>query len=198
MTQESERIRQLFTQDIERRIALVDLLSDKIAHAGERIVQSLLADGRIFIAGLGASMANSLHFSTALQHYFSSERPSLPVINLSTEQAALSSMANAEQFDQTFSRPLQALAQAQDSLILLSSSGNSKAMTALIKSAHDKGLSVIALTGLDGGALARQLTAKDIELRVPGTGLASIREIHLFILHCFCDLIDGALFGIRL
>jgi D-sedoheptulose 7-phosphate isomerase len=56
-------------------------------------------------------------------------------------------------------------------------------------------MDTIALSGRDGGVLANHLGPEDIELRVPGDTSARIREAHLLILHCFCDLIDQSLFG---
>ena len=79
--------------------------------------------------------------------------------------------------------------------MVLSTAGNSNSILHAVNTARAKGIATIALTGRDGGLLANQLGAGDIELRVPGAYAARIREVHLFILHCFCDLIDRALFG---
>jgi D-sedoheptulose 7-phosphate isomerase len=195
MTDACERIRTLFTQDIESKIALVDILSEQIAHAGAQLVDCLLADGRVFICGNGGSMANCLHFLTAMQHYFEAERPSLPVISLSGDVSAVTGIANDGQYDHLFSRQIHALGQPNDKLIVLTTTGDAKAILQVVNTARSKGIATIALTGRDGGLLASQLSAGDIELRVPGTYSARIREVHLFILHCFCDLIDRSLFG---
>jgi D-sedoheptulose 7-phosphate isomerase len=56
-------------------------------------------------------------------------------------------------------------------------------------------MDTIALSGRDGGVLANHLGPEDIELRVMADNSTRIREAHLFILHCFCDLIDQSLFG---
>ena len=56
-------------------------------------------------------------------------------------------------------------------------------------------MDTIALSGRDGGVLANHLGPEDLELRVQADTTACTREIHLFILHCFCDLIDQSLFG---
>lgn len=195
MTDAGERIRALFTQDIESKISLVDVLSEQIAKAGSQLVDCLLTDGRIFICGNGGSMANCLHFSTAMQHYFEAERPSLPVISLSGDVSAVTGIANDGQFDQVFARQIQALGQPNDKLIVLTTTGHANAILQAVHTARAKGIATIALTGRDGGLLANNLSAGDIELRIPGTYSARIREVHLFILHCFCDLIDRSLFG---
>lgn len=191
----NERVRALFTQDIEAKIALVDVVSEVIAKAGQRLVDCLLADGKMFIAGNGGSTANCLHFSAAMLNRFEVERPTLPVVHLMGDVSALTAVAHDGHFDQVFGRHIQALGQPNDVVIVLTTTGHSKSMSHLVSAAHDKHLDVIALTGRDGGSLAGQLRPTDIELRIPGEHAARIRETHLFILHCFCDLIDRSLFG---
>ena len=57
---------------------------------------------------------------------------------------------------------------------------------------------VVALTGRDGGELAKLLTADDVELRVPADSTARIQEVHLLIIHCLCDIVDHQLLGAEL
>jgi D-sedoheptulose 7-phosphate isomerase len=75
------------------------------------------------------------------------------------------------------------------------SSGNSGNILKAVKVAHDRDMTVIALSGKDGGALAGVLNEADIEIRVPSGSTARIQEVHLLISHCLCDLIDHQLFG---
>lgn len=162
-----------------------------------RIVNNrlLLRDGKIFICGHGGSAANCLHFSTAMLHYFEVERPSLPVINLAGYGTAPVQGSDGMQWEHIFSQPILALGQAGDVLLVLTTTGKPKSMSHVVRAAHDKQLHVIALTGRDGGGVTNQLNGHDIELRVPGESVAWIREMHLFILHCFCDVIERSLFG---
>lgn len=191
----NERVRTLFTHVIENKISLVDVLSDHIARAGQHLVDCLLADRKIFICGHGGSAANCLHFSTAMLHCFEVERPGLPVVNLAGNGAIAATLPEQGQNDRLFAQQIQALGQAGDLVIVLTTAGRSKALNQVITAAHDKQMRVIALTGRDGGGLANFLISQDIELRVPGESAARIREMHLFILHCFCDVIDRSLFG---
>lgn len=195
MLELNERVRTLFAQDIEKKIASVDTLSDVIALAAQRLVDCLLADGKIFICGHGGSAANCLHFSTAMLHCFEVERPSLPVINLAGHGAIAANIADSGQFEQIFSQQIQALGQAGDMILVLTTTGKPKSMGCAVRAAHDKQMHVIALTGRDGGGVTNQLSPNDVELRVQGESTAWIREMHLFILHCFCDAIERALFG---
>lgn len=195
MIQMEERVRHLFGVQIETKMAVADALSDSIAKAGQRLVNCLLNDGKIFICGNGASSANCLHFSSAMLNHFEVERPSLPVFNLCADGICLSSFANEHNYAQVFARQIQALGQEQDVLVLLTTSGNSDSLLQALQAANERGMDTIALSGRDGGVLANHLGPEDIELRVGSDNASRIRELHLFILHCFCDLIDQSLFS---
>lgn len=190
-----ERVRHLFGLDIEARIALVDVISTTIANAGKRLVDCLLSDGKIFVCGNGGSAANCLHFSTALLNHFDVERPPLPIISLTTDTSVLTAVANEGHFEQVFARQVQALGQTNDVLVVISTTGNSNSILHAVTAAHDRDMDIIALNGRDGGVLANHLGPNDIEIRIQNDSTARIRETHLFVLHCFCDLIDRSLFG---
>ncbi|TAL59203.1 MAG: SIS domain-containing protein [Legionella sp.] len=190
-----ERVRHLFGVNLEIKMAIADALSDTIAKAGQRLVNCLLSDGKILICGNGGSAANCMHFASAMLNHFEVERPPLPVINLCGDATSLGSFANENHYGQVFARQIQALGQEKDVLIILTTSGNSDSMLYALHAANEQGMDTIALGGRDGGVLANHLGPEDIELRVVSDSAARIRELHLFILHCFCDLIDQSLFG---
>lgn len=195
MLEITERVRFLFEQSIETTIVAADSLSTTIAKAAERLVTCLLNDGKILLCGNGGSAANCLHFSVAMLNHFDVERPPLPVISLATDTSMLTAVANDGQADQVFARQIQAIGQEGDVLVAFSTTGNSNNVLNAIHAANDRGMDTIALSGRDGGVLVNHLGPEDIELRAPGDSSARIREIHLFIVYCFCDLIDKSLFG---
>lgn len=195
MVQMEERVRHLFGVNIETKIAVADSLSDCIAKAGQRLVNCLLNDGKIMICGNGGSSANCMHFTSSMLNHFEVERPSLPVLNLSADATTLSSFASENHYGQVFARQIQALGQEEDVLIILTTSGNSDSMLYALHAANERGMDTIALSGRDGGVLANHLGPEDMELRIASDNTARIRELHLLILHCFCDLIDQSLFG---
>jgi D-sedoheptulose 7-phosphate isomerase len=127
-------------------------------------------------------------------NHFEVERPPLPVVMLGTDLAVLTAATDEGQIEQRFARQLQALGRENDVLMVLTTAGNSNGLLSTVTEAHERGMDVIALTGFDGGLLANHLGPEDIELRVPSESMPRIHELHLFILHCFCDLIDQALF----
>ena len=126
---------------------------------------------------------------------FEKERPGLPAIALSTDSSTLTAIANDYNYNEIFAKQVSALGQSNDLLLAISTSGYSVNVIARIKAAHDRKMSVVALTGRDGGALADQLQEKDVEIRVPSDRTARVQEVHLVVIHCLCDFIDTQLFG---
>jgi D-sedoheptulose 7-phosphate isomerase len=80
-------------------------------------------------------------------------------------------------------------------LLAISTSGDSANVVAAVESALERDMRVVAMTGQDGGALARLLTDVDVHIGVPHERSARVQETHLLIVHCLCDGIDVALFG---
>jgi len=188
-------VQQLFNASIEANIAAADALPEMITDAGARLAKALLDNGRIFVCGNGGSLANALHFSTALLNHFEVERPALPVMVLGMDTALTTSLLQDGHADHVFSRPLQALGHAGDVLLLLSTSNQTMNLVHAVDAAHERGMDVILLGASKRGVLGNHLGPHDMEIAVPLESPARVREIHLFVLHCFCDLIDQALFG---
>ncbi len=177
------RVHRLFSASIENRILAADRLEKSVAHGAAQLVQCLLNNGKIFIVGQGYAVANSQHFSETLLHHVELERPPLPVIALSLDDAR-----------KTPVRQIQALGQTEDILIVLSVSSPSVCIVETIQAAHDKDMPVLALT-CHASKLSSYLSANDSEICVPGETDAFIHETQLFVLECFCDLIEQSLFG---
>ncbi|MAZ39701.1 MAG: phosphoheptose isomerase [Legionellales bacterium] len=193
--QQIDRIRQHFSDSIQTKIMAADTLTEVIEQAGQRLVQSLIDGHKILSCGNGGSAADAQHFSSELLNRFEAERPSLPAVALTTDSSTITSIANDYHYDQIFSKQIRGLGQQGDILLAISTSGQSSNVITAIEAAHDRGLHVIALTGRDGGAMAKQLRDTDIEIRVPAEATCRIQECHLLIIHCLCDYIDHSLFG---
>jgi D-sedoheptulose 7-phosphate isomerase len=168
-------------------------LAPEICRAARLMVAALLQDGKILSCGNGGSAADAQHFSSELLNRFELERPGLPAIALTTDASTVTSIANDYDFRDIFAKQVRALGQAEDVLLAISTSGNSENVRRAIVAAHERGLSVVALTGRDGGSIAGALSGRDVELRVPGQRTCRVQEVHLLIIHCLCDLIDTEL-----
>ncbi|MEO1888695.1 MAG: phosphoheptose isomerase [Cycloclasticus sp.] len=192
-----ERIYQHFTDSIQTKHDAIEVLAEPIELAAQTIVQSLLNNGKVLTCGNGGSAGDAQHFSSEMLNRYERERPSLPAIALSTDTSTITSIANDYSYNEIFSKQIRALGQAGDILLAYTTSGNSGNVLEAIKAAHDREMTIIIVTGKDGGKIASQslLVEGDIELRVPSNSTARIQEVHLVITHCLCDLIDFQLFG---
>lgn len=190
-----QRVRQHFDDNITAAELTREILSPQIAQAAERLMQTLIADGKILTCGNGGSAADAQHFSSEMVGRFERERPGLSAIALSTDTSAMTAIANAYDFDMVFSRQVHAVGRAGDVLLAISASGNSANVISAIHAAHDRQMSVIALTGRDGGQVADILSGDDTLLCVPVERTARIKEMHVTIIHAVCDAIDYLLLG---
>jgi len=190
----SKHIKQLFSESIQTKQTAMEQLSDTIADAVALLVEALKNGRKILACGNGGSAADAQHFAAELICRFEKERPSLPAIALTTDTSALTAISNDYNFNNIFARQISGLGLAGDILIAISTSGNSDNIIKAIEMAHSKQLSVIALTGRDGGKIAALLNDCDIEVRVPSEITARIQEVHLLTIHCFCHQIDEQLF----
>ena len=184
------QIEKLFNESISAKQASLAELKDSIANAADLISESLNDHGKVLTCGNGGSAADAQHFSSELLNRFERERKGLAAIALTTDSSTLTSIANDYAYEQVFSKQVLALGNQHDVLLAISTSGNSANVNAAITAAHKKGMSVVALSGKDGGDLPNLLTDHDIEIRVPNQSTARIQEVHLLVLHCLCDLID--------
>ena len=189
------RVRDHFAESIAVKEASADQLAESIAAAGLVMSNALLDDGKILSCGNGGSAADSQHFSSELLNRFEMERPGLPALALTTDSSTLTSISNDYAYEEIFSKQVRALGKAQDVLLGISTSGNSENVIRAIAAAHERGMSVIALTGRDGGRMAEIYKPGDVEIRVPATRTARIQEVHLVVIHCLCALIDATLLG---
>lgn len=190
-----ERIKKIFQASIETKKTAMNTLTLPIIHAGEKMVQCLLAGHKILSCGNGGSAADAQHFSSEMLNRFETERPGLPAMALTTDVSTLTSIANDVHYDQIFSKQIHALGQKGDVLLAITTSGNSKNVIEAVRAAHDREMIVVALTGKSGGPLRDVLASDDVELCVPADSTARIQETHLLIIHCLCDLIDHQLFS---
>ncbi len=190
-----DQITNLFNASIETKQAAKEELAAPIAMAVERMTEAFKANKKILSCGNGGSAADAQHFSAELVCRFERERPGLPAVALTTDTSALTAISNDYQYDEVFAKQVNALGQTGDVLLAISTSGNSPNVLQAIKAAHDKGLTVVALTGRDGGNIAGLLRDKDVEIRVPSDSTARVQEVHLLTIHCLCHQIDEVLFG---
>ena len=146
--------------------------------------QSLAQGGKAISCGNGGSMCDAIHFAEELSGRYRNHRRGLAAMACS-DPAHLTCVGNDYGFDEVFARYLEALGRPGDVLVAISTSGNSPNVVAAARKAHEMGISVLALTGNSGGALAE---LSHVEVRVPLTGYAArIQEVHIKVIHSWID-----------
>lgn len=192
-----KRINQHFTDSAELKLKAMEVLAKPLATAAERMVECLMKEGKILSCGNGGSAADAQHFSAELLNRFEKERPPLAAMALSTDTSTLTSIANDYRYEDVFSKQIRALGHPDDVLLAISTSGNSPNVMEAIRAAHDRQMTVVALTGRKGGKIADLLGPDDVHICVPAERTARVQEVHLLCLHCMCDAIDTLLLGVE-
>ncbi len=158
-----------------------------IVAAAETIRAALQAGRAVLVFGNGGSAADAQHFTAELVGRFERERRGAAAIALTTDTSVLTSVSNDYGFERVFARQVEALGRRGDVAFGISTSGESPNVVCAFEAARAAGLTRIALTGRDGGALGREA---DIHVNVPEPSTARVQEVHRTILHAICDLVE--------
>jgi D-sedoheptulose 7-phosphate isomerase len=166
--------------------------AESIAKAVELIAGSFLSGGKVLLCGNGGSAADCQHMAAEFVSRLSKdfERRALPAIALTTDTSFLTAFSNDCGFEGIFERQIEALGNAGDVLIGISTSGNSPNVIRGVEAAGKKNMRTIALTG-NGGRLA---AIADVAIAVPSGDTQHIQEAHLAVEHIVCELVEFTLF----
>lgn len=145
-------------------------------------------NNKILIIGNGGSAADAQHFAAELTNRYKVERKALAAIALTTDSSALTSIANDFDYNQVFSRQIDALANENDIVFAISTSGNSHNIINALKSAQKLKCKTIGLSGNDGGKMAQYC---DDIITIPSNDTPRIQEMHILVIHTLCEIIDN-------
>ena len=191
-----QRIQQQFIDSADLKYQCAQSLAPVVEAAIGAVLACVTGGGKVLSCGNGPSAAAAQHFAASFVGRYDRERPELAAFSLSADAAVLTGIANDFDARAIFARQVRALGQAGDVLLALSTSGNSANMIAAIEAAHERDMSVVALTGARGGRLAQLLRDTDVHVCVPHELPARILEVHHLVLHCICDGVDAQLLGL--
>ncbi len=186
-----EKIKKIFKESIGVQQKISENYLQTIIEIVRLIIQCLKDGGKVILCGNGGSAADSQHIAAEFIGRFKIDRNPLPAIALSTNTSILTCLANDYSYQVIFSRQVQALAKKEDVLIAISTSGRSINVIEAVKTAKNIGLKSIALTGRDGGKLAK---IADVSLIVPSDETPRIQESHITIAHIICELVEEQFF----
>ena len=172
--------------ELRELIISTSLLAEDFSKAAKILLETVERGNTVFFCGNGGSAAESSHLATELIGRFKSNRRPLPAISLNADSVALTCIANDFGYDFVFSRQFEALHKKGDLLFVLSTSGNSQNIIEVLKVAKDLGAKTIALTGKGGKAAE----IASISIQVQSSVTARIQEMHLFLGHTLCQLVE--------
>lgn len=161
-----------------------------VEKAGKLLAKTFKKGNKVISCGNGGSMCDAMHFAEELSGRFREDRKALPAISIS-DPSHISCVGNDYGFDKIFSRFIEAIGNKGDVLLAISTSGNSVNVLNAIHAAKKKGMSVICLTGKDGGKMAKLC---DVEIRAPHSKYADrAQEIHIKVIHSLIQYVESTL-----
>lgn len=193
-----QRIEQHFIDSADLKYQAAQVLSKPIAAAISAVLACVTGGGKVLACGNGGSAADAQHFAAEFVGRFERERPELGAIALTTDSSILTAVANDYSYEQIFAKQVRALGQPGDVLLAISTSGNSANVMAAMHAAHEREMTIVALTGRDGGKMGQMMRETDVHICVPHERTARIQEVHLLSIHCLCDGVDALLLGDQL
>ncbi|MFM2111785.1 MAG: hypothetical protein RLZZ271_445 [Pseudomonadota bacterium] len=190
-----QRIEQHFIDSADLKYQTAQTLAKPIASAVSAILGCVTSGGKVLACGNGGSAADAQHFAAEFVGRFEQERPELGAIALTTDSSILTAIANDYDYNAIFAKQVRALGQPGDVLLAISTSGNSANVLAAVAAAHEREMTVVALTGKNGGKMNTLLRETDVHICVPHERTARIQEVHILAIHCICDGVDHQLLG---
>jgi phosphoheptose isomerase len=165
-------------------------LERQIARASDVIAECLTSGQKLLACGNGGSAADAADFTAELACRFVDDRRPYPALNLSQGGSLITATANDYGFDEVFARQVRAFSKPGDVLVAISTSGKSKNVCRAIEEGKARDVRTIALLGRDGG-ICRGVA--EIELLIAAESTARIQEVHKFLLHVMCAIVETRL-----
>jgi D-sedoheptulose 7-phosphate isomerase len=154
------------------------------------VARSMTAGGALLVCGNGGSAADAQHIAAELTGRFFRDRRPLPALALHGNTSSLTAIGNDYGYDEVFAREVAAHGREGDVLLAISTSGNSRNIVRAIEAAREQRMTVIGLTGANGGKMHDLC---DICLHVPSSSTPRIQECHILIGHTICELLERIL-----
>jgi D-sedoheptulose 7-phosphate isomerase len=184
---DAEKLRNYINEGVEARRSID---TRKIIYVSKILYDRLEKRGKLITFGNGGSAADAQHFAAELSGRFMNERKSLPAIALTTNSSSITAIGNDYGYSEVFSRQIEGLCNENDFVVGISTSGNSTNVVKGIERSRELGAFTLALTGRDGGKLAR-VAEECIKVDFDTTPI--VQEAHISIIHMICYCLDELL-----
>lgn len=182
-------------ESAETKQKILQHCKDDILKAVEILTSTFQNKNKLLLCGNGGSAADCQHIATELvvrlNHHI--KRPALPAIALTTDSSNLTAGGNDIGFENIFARSVEGLGNKGDTLLAISTSGNSENVLRAVEKAKEKEMKIIGLLGGSGGKLKDVV---DLPLIIPSSNVQRIQEGHITVAHIICELVEEELYGV--
>ncbi len=181
-------------ESAETKQKILKQCKDDILKAVEILTSTFRNKNKLLLCGNGGSAADCQHIATELvirlSHHI--KRPALPAIALTTDSSNLTAGGNDIGFENIFARSIEGLGNKGDTLLVISTSGNSENILRAVEKAKENGMKVIGLLGGSGGKLKDKV---HLPLIIPSSSVQRIQEGHITVAHIICEIVEEELYG---
>lgn len=167
-----------------------DEFLNQLEKAVNQLIETFNSDGRVMSCGNGGSLCDSMHFAEELTGRYRKDRKPLGATSI-MDPSHMSCVANDFGYEYIFSRFVEGWGKSGDTLLAISTSGNSENVIKAVESAKSKNMKIIGLLGKSGGKLKDMV---DIPLVVPSNITDRIQEIHIKCIHIMIEGVERSLF----
>ncbi len=174
-------------EDHQRVVAAMVEHIPLLERIADRIVEGFAAGGKLFVLGNGGSAADAQHIAAELVGRFKRDRKALPAIALTTDTSILTAVPNDLNFEDVFTRQVDALVTAKDMVWSLSVSGTSPNVLSAMSTAKRIGAFRIGFTGQRG---AKSADLCDLCMVADHDASDRVQETHQLAYHLICDRIE--------
>jgi D-sedoheptulose 7-phosphate isomerase len=173
-------------------VAADSALQATLKLAVEQTVAALKAGRKLIVAGNGGSAADAQHVVAEFVCRLCEDRPAMRAVALTTNSSILTAVSNDYGYERVFARQIEALGQAGDVFMAISTSGNSPNVLRALEQARDMGIATIGMSGDKGGEMAPLC---DYCICIPSDVTMYIQQAHLALEHIFCTMVERDYFG---
>ena len=179
----------IYAHNIETSISLMRLMSsynfmlniDKIASYCKT---SLKSGSKFIFAGNGGSASDSAHIAAELVARLRVNRSAIPALALGTNISTVTAWANDYDYETGLARELEAVGCPNDILFMLSTSGKSRNIAYLAKTARSLGIKCVLVSGVS------PTITSDFLITIPGERTERIQELYMLLLHTICEHLE--------
>ncbi len=181
-----------FEESVYIKKKFVDKYSKQIVSLSKEMAKRIRNGGGIFFMGNGGSAADAAHLAAELIGMFYIRRKPIKALSLSANPSILTEIPNDFGFEYLFERQIEAHVTSEDVVIGISTSGKSPNVLMGLKKAKSLNALTVGFTGKDGGDMNGLC---DVIFKVDSDKTPRIQEVHIFLGHMLCQLVEYQLFG---